>query len=60
MNERTQDSARSKMKGSQSTATGIDRISCAWRDAVGPGFAIGFTDRVASVVLPLGADKYCR
>jgi hypothetical protein len=41
-------------------ATGIDRVSCSWRDAVGPGFVVGVTEGVAQVVSPLDSTRYCR
>lgn len=40
--------------------TGIDRVSCAWRDAVGPGYVVGVTEGVARVVSELGSSRYCR
>ena len=42
------------------STAGTDRVSCAWKDGVGPGFAVGLTEGVARLVSPLGSDNYCR
>jgi hypothetical protein len=38
----------------------IDRASCAWRDAIGPGFVTGVNDQLLKAVASAGASGYCR
>jgi hypothetical protein len=47
-------------RANASSKSGIDRVSCAWRDAVGPGYAVGVTEGVARTVSGLDSGKYCR
>ena len=46
--------------GKRPSSTGLDRVSCSWRDAVGPGFATGVSQRVADTLAVLGSGRYCR
>jgi hypothetical protein len=45
---------------SVASRSGLDRVSCAWRDAVGPGYAVGVTQDVAVTLSRLGSAGYCR
>lgn len=47
-------------RGRGASATGLDRVSCGWRDGIGPGFATGVTQKVADTVSVLGSGRYCR
>ena len=60
MQERSRARANRRQKILLRSASGTDRVSCAWKDGVGPGFAVGLTDGVARLVSPLGSDSYCR
>jgi hypothetical protein len=40
--------------------SGLDRLSCAWRDAVGPGYVVGVTQDIAATLSVLDSAAYCR
>lgn len=52
--------ADGKRVSGRASLSGVDRASCAWRDAVGPGYAVGLTEGVARAVSGLGSTRYCR
>jgi hypothetical protein len=43
----------------QNHASGLDRSSCSWRDALGPGFATGTKPSVLKAVSTAARDGYC-
>lgn len=61
-NKRTTRVAKAKgvARANASSGSGLARASCAWRDAVGPGYAIGVTEGVARTVSALDSGRYCR
>lgn len=44
----------------QRRRSGLDRSSCAWRDAVGPGFVVGVSGAVLQRTVDLAGLGYCR
>lgn len=42
------------------STSGIDRTSCSWKDAVGPGYVTGVTQGLVQMVSPLDSERYCR
>ena len=44
---------------SESRLSGLDRSSCSWRDALGPGYAAGVKPSVLSMVASAANRGYC-
>lgn len=40
--------------------SGLERSSCSWKDAIGPGYATGVTQGLAQMMTSLDSERYCR
>lgn len=47
-------------RAAASRLSGLRRGSCSWRDAVGPGYAVGVSERVVSYLAAGHRSDYCR
>jgi len=48
-----------EMEKARASMVGLNRGSCVWRDAIGPGFAIGVTEETLRVTARFGSLGYC-